>query len=372
MTGVRRDRFLAEAVNRDYGFFIRAEAPIVDASTRFQKIEVFDTPMFGRVLRLDNVFQTSERDEFFYHENMCHVGAIAQPAPRRALVIGGGDGGAVEELLKHNTMQRVVLAELDEGVVEAAKQHLQAIHRGAFSDPRLEVRIGDGKAFIESGAERFDQIVIDLTDASGPSLALYTREFYELCRARLAPGGALCQWFPIHAMSSADFRMLAAAFVEAFPESSLWFVEETAALVGTTGPQGIPVKRSADRLSAPGPREDLAAGRLDDLAQWWSFRVCGGEALREWTRGVRGMTDERPDIEFRPVPSGTLTTYLNDNLATFLELQDADAERTAPDLRGLDPRDAAAFRDRLAAASEATATYMAGRAHEDVIAALQG
>jgi spermidine synthase len=191
MTGATRGRFLAEAVNRDYGFFIRAAAPIVDARTRFQKIEVFDTPMFGRVLRLDNVFQTSERDEFFYHENLCHVGAISHPAPRRALVVGGGDGGAVEELLKHDTMQRVVLAELDEGVVEAAKQHLQAIHRGAFGDPRLQVRIGDGKAFIESGAERFDQIVIDLTDASGPSLALYTREFYTACRQVVGAGGVV-------------------------------------------------------------------------------------------------------------------------------------------------------------------------------------
>jgi len=192
MTDLERNPFLVEAVNRDYGFFVRTAASIVDAHTRFQKIEVFDTPMFGRVLRLDNVFQTSERDEFFYHENMCHIGAIAHPGPRSALVIGGGDGGAVEELLKHNTMQRVVLAELDAGVVEAAKQHLQAIHRGAFGDPRLEVRIGDGKAFIESGVEQFDQIVIDLTDASGPSLSLYTREFYAACRRAVGTGGVVC------------------------------------------------------------------------------------------------------------------------------------------------------------------------------------
>jgi spermidine synthase len=191
MGAVERDRLVAEAVNRDYGFFIRAGAPIVDAHTRFQKIEVFDTPMFGRVLRLDNVFQTSERDEFFYHENLCHAAAISHPEPSRALVIGGGDGGAIEELLKHRTMRRVVLAELDEGVVEAAKQYLGAIHRGAFDDPRLEVRIGDGAAFVESGAEHFDQIVIDLTDASGPSLALYSREFYAACRRVLGAGGVL-------------------------------------------------------------------------------------------------------------------------------------------------------------------------------------
>jgi len=180
-----------EAVNRDYGFYLRVGEPIVQTRTAYQQMEVFDSPMFGRMLRLDNVFQTSERDEFFYHENMCHIGAISHPRPRRALVVGGGDGGAVEELLKHSTIERVVLAELDEGVVEAAKRYLQPIHRGAFGDPRLEVRIGDGKAFIESGAEQFDQIVIDLTDASGPSLALYTKEFYRACREAVGAGGVV-------------------------------------------------------------------------------------------------------------------------------------------------------------------------------------
>jgi len=191
MTSRKTDRLLVEAVNRDYGFYLRAGPPIVDTRTAYQEMEVFDSPMFGRMLRLDNVFQTSERDEFFYHENMCHIPAISHPGPRKALVIGGGDGGAVEELLKHNTMRRVVLAELDEGVVAAAKRYLQPIHRGAFEDPRLEVRIGDGKAFIESGAEQFDQIVIDLTDASGPSLALYTTEFYQACRRVVGEGGVI-------------------------------------------------------------------------------------------------------------------------------------------------------------------------------------
>lgn len=185
------DSFLVEQVNPNYGFFLRVEPPILKGRTQFQDIEVFDTPMFGRVLRLDNVFQTSDRDEFFYHENMCHVPAISHPEPRRALVIGGGDGGAAEELLKHKTMDRVVIAELDRGVVDAAKAHLGTIHNGVFDDPRLDVRIMDGKAYIETTQDRFDQIVIDLTDASGPSLALYTREFYGACRRVLGEHGVL-------------------------------------------------------------------------------------------------------------------------------------------------------------------------------------
>jgi spermidine synthase len=154
-------------------------------------MEVLDTPMFGRVLRLDGAFQTSEKEEFFYHENIVHVAAITHPAPRTALVIGGGDGGAAEELLKHNSMERVVVAELDEGVVDAAKRHLGAIHRGAFDDPRLDLRIMDGKAYVETTTDRYDLIVLDLTDPRGPSQALYTREFYTACGKVLNPGGLL-------------------------------------------------------------------------------------------------------------------------------------------------------------------------------------
>lgn len=185
------DRYLVEQLNENYGYYLRAGEVVERGQTRFQEMELFETPMFGRVLRLDGVFQTSEKEEFFYHENIVHVPAISHVAPRHALVIGGGDGGAAEELLKHPSMERVVMAELDGGVVEAAKRHLAAIHRGAFDDPRLEVRITDGKAYIEQTGERYDLIVLDLTDPHGPSQALYTREFYAACRAILNRGGIL-------------------------------------------------------------------------------------------------------------------------------------------------------------------------------------
>lgn len=191
MAKTANPRYLVEQLNEDYGYYLRAGEPLEQGSTRFQQMEVFDTPMFGRMLRLDRVFMTSEKDEFFYHENIVHVPAVAHPNPKRALVIGGGDGGAAEELLKHRTIERVVVAELDDGVVAAARRHLGAIHRGAFDDPRLELRITDGKAYVEQSGERFDLLLLDLTDPHGPSQALYTREFYAACRRALEPGGIL-------------------------------------------------------------------------------------------------------------------------------------------------------------------------------------
>ena len=111
--------------------------------TPFQLLEVYDTPELGRIFRLDGFNMTSERDEFFYHENLVHPAAIAHPGPRRALVIGGGDGGSSEELLKHATIEGVHMAELDPEVIEVAKAQFASIHRGAFDDPRLKVTVGD-------------------------------------------------------------------------------------------------------------------------------------------------------------------------------------------------------------------------------------
>lgn len=184
-------QFHIELLNPNYGCAVRVTETIARLRTEYQDLEVVDTPMFGRMLLLDKVMMTTERDEFFYHENLIHVGGLAHPGPRSALVVGGGDGGSSEELLKYSTMQRVVMAELDRGVVEASKQYLQKVHRGAFDDPRLTVMIGDGKAFVERTDQRFDIVALDLTDPLGPSVQLYTREFYEACKRILNPGGVL-------------------------------------------------------------------------------------------------------------------------------------------------------------------------------------
>jgi spermidine synthase len=146
---------------------------------------------FGKLFRLDGCFMTSERDEFFYHENLVHVAAVAHPQPERALIVGGGDGGSAEELLKHASIKSVTLVEIDLAVVDIARKYLSDVHRGAFDDPRLMLKIEDGFAYVRNSAEQFDVIVLDLTDAGGPSTNLYTPEFYAACAARLAPMGAM-------------------------------------------------------------------------------------------------------------------------------------------------------------------------------------
>jgi spermidine synthase len=185
------DELLLEWLNADSAYGCRVQRRLETLRSPHQRIEVFETRQFGKLFRLDGAFMTSERDEFFYHEPIVHCAAIAHPAPRRALVIGGGDGGSTEELLKHPGIERVVMAELDPEVIRVARQYLGSVHRGAFDDPRLQIHIGDGFEYTRRTGETFDLIVLDLTDPDTPAARLYTPEFFRLARRALAPGGAI-------------------------------------------------------------------------------------------------------------------------------------------------------------------------------------
>ncbi len=210
-------RLVAERLNADFGLYLSDTRTLAQKQSPWQRIEVFENPQFGRVMRIDDAFMTSERDEFFYHEPMVHLPAIAHPGVRRALVVGGGDGGAAEELLKLPGIERVVMAELDADVVAMAREWLGSIHKGAFDDPRFELRVGDARDFIATTDERFDQIVLDLTDPFGPAVELYTAEFYAACRRILNPGGVVSLHLgsPIHLQES--MRRIGASVRAVFP-----------------------------------------------------------------------------------------------------------------------------------------------------------
>ena len=191
MSEGKDDLYLLEHLNDGYGFWVRARRQLAHVKSPFQDIEVLDTVNFGRTLRIDGYFMTSDKDEFFYHENMIHPAGIAHPGPQRALIIGGGDGGAAEEYLKYPSMKEVVMAEIDGAVVDSCKEHLPEVHRGAFDDPRLKVLITDGKAYVEQCRDPFDLMMLDLTDPFGPAEALYRVDFLRECRRILGSQGVM-------------------------------------------------------------------------------------------------------------------------------------------------------------------------------------
>ena len=182
---------MTEYLTDEWGFFIKSKREYERFRSPYQSVEVHETEPFGKLFRLDGRFMTSEQDEFFYHENLVHIAAITHPQPERALIVGGGDGGSAEELLKHPSIKKIVLAEIDVAVVDIARKYLESVHRGSLDDPRLELRIGDGFQYVRDSTESFDLIVLDLTDPGGPSLELYTPEFYRACAARLTSLGAM-------------------------------------------------------------------------------------------------------------------------------------------------------------------------------------
>jgi spermidine synthase len=159
--------------------------------TEHQDLVIFETPTYGRVLALDDIIQVTEKDEFVYHEMMTHVPIVAHGKARRVLIIGGGDGGILREALRHKSVQKVTMVEIDRGVVDMCLKYMPSIPQKAFDDKRTDLVITDGAKFVAETKERYDVIIVDSTDPMGPGEVLFTEEFYRNCRRCLNPGGVL-------------------------------------------------------------------------------------------------------------------------------------------------------------------------------------
>ncbi len=168
----------------------RVEEVLLDTTSPYQRVRIVRTPMFGRMLILDDAVQTSEADEFCYHEMLAHLPLVTHPAPKRVLIIGGGDGGLLEEVLKH-PVERVVMVEIDRAVVDATLQWIPQIPGRAFEDLRTELRIEDGFTYVRACAERFDVALVDSTDPQGPSVPLFGAAFYGDLHRILGEDGVL-------------------------------------------------------------------------------------------------------------------------------------------------------------------------------------
>ncbi len=185
-----RGAWIVDQGGGDLTHAFRVTRRLHEEQTPYQYLEVYESPLFGRMLVLDGAVQTTEADEFIYHEMLVHPALCAHPAPRRVLIVGGGDGGALEEALKH-PLEQTTLVEIDEAVVRASRSYLGAISRAAFEDARASVRIGDGIAFVRDTGERFDVVFVDSTDPQGPAVGLFNPAFYADIARCLGPQGLL-------------------------------------------------------------------------------------------------------------------------------------------------------------------------------------
>ncbi|GAB5047465.1 polyamine aminopropyltransferase [Thermodesulfovibrio sp. TK110] len=164
------------------------EKVLYKAKTKFQEIMVFENPYFGRILVLDGVVQLTERDEFIYHEMLTHVLMHSHPEPKTVAVIGGGDGGAVREVLKHDSVKKLYFIEIDEEVINVSKKFFPTVSC-SIDDPRVEVRCMDGAEFIKEMNNALDIIIVDSTDIIGFAKSLFTVEFFKSVRDALTQHG---------------------------------------------------------------------------------------------------------------------------------------------------------------------------------------
>ena len=185
--------WFGESVTPDLAVMARLRAIIFSGATPYQKVEVLDSYEFGRSLVLDGKTQSTELDEFIYHESLVHPAMLCHPEPKSVFIGGGGEGGTLREALAHRSVERVTMIDLDAEVVELCRQHLPDHHQGSFDDPRLTLMHQDARGYLQSDGEGFDVMLLDLVDPmeGGPAYLLYTDEFYRIAKNRLNPGGVL-------------------------------------------------------------------------------------------------------------------------------------------------------------------------------------
>lgn len=196
---------------------------VAHRETEFQTIDIYDTHAFGKVLFLDGHVQLSEMDEACYHEALVHIPLLSMHEPKRALVVGGGDGGVLRELCRNRTLQEIHMVEIDRGVIEVSQQYMPSLSNGAFGDPRVSLFIEDAFAFVKRVEEPYDLIIMDVTDVyeeedGALSEKLFTADFHRDCMAALKPGGLLVTQADNHVFCPYSLEGVLKDFGAVFPK----------------------------------------------------------------------------------------------------------------------------------------------------------
>jgi spermidine synthase len=271
--------------------------------TEFQQMEILETASYGKCLVLDGRIQSSVADDFIYHETLVHPAMIVHPHPESALVIGGGEGATLREILRYPSIRRAVMVDIDRAVVAACRVHLPEMHRGAFDDPRVELRHEDARAWLQGTSDRFDVAIVDLTEPleAGPACLLFTREFYRAIGDHLTPRGTLALQAGMTKLGELEFytamaRTIASVFPHVAPYQS--FIP----CFGTPWGFIVAGKRDDPRALTPVEVDARVAERVKGALQFYdglahqhmlSLPVFLREALACCTRVV---TDAEPLI----------------------------------------------------------------------------
>jgi spermidine synthase len=213
------ERWVEETLHRGFRVNLKADRVLFDSETEHQRLIIFENADFGRVMMLDSIVQLTTEDEFIYHGMMSHVPLFAHGRAKRALIVGGGDGGVLREALRHPELEQITLCEIDRGVIDLCRNYFPEVSAGAYDDPRTRIVIADGTKFVAETGDRFDVIMIDSTDPVGPGAVLFTREFYAGCRRCLKPGGLLVTQNGLPFLQAGELEQSVGYFRELFADA---------------------------------------------------------------------------------------------------------------------------------------------------------
>lgn len=216
------DEWVSEQLYSDWRQSFKIDKVLFEEHTDFQDLIIFENSMWGKVLALDGVIQTTEQDEFVYHEMMGHVPLVSHGKAEQVLVVGGGDGGLLRELLKHKEIRKIVLVEIDPEVIRFSKEHLSFISQGSLDDPRVEIVIQDGMDYVKNTDRTFDVIFCDSTDPIGPGAVLFTDAFYQGCKEALNEGGIFVNHAGVPATQRDELPMVYGKLKKQFKEVSFY------------------------------------------------------------------------------------------------------------------------------------------------------
>jgi spermidine synthase len=188
-----KHRWFSDYISPDLTMLHSIKERIYSGRTKFQSVDIINTGSFGVCLVLDGKIQSSEADEFIYHEALVHPVMLAHPRPEKVFIAGGGEGATLREVLAHKTVKKAVMVDIDEEVVSLCRRFLPSWHQNAFDDPRAEIHFADARKYLEESSDKFDVIIIDLVDPleQGPARLLYTREFYQIVKQKLGSTGIM-------------------------------------------------------------------------------------------------------------------------------------------------------------------------------------
>jgi spermidine synthase len=265
------DRWIEETFHPHWRVRLKADKVLHEVKTEHQHLVIFTNETWGTVLMLDGVCQLTTSDEFVYHEMMAHVPLMALEKPTRVLVVGGGDGGVLREVLKHPSVEKATLCEIDKSVIDLSLEHFPEIAAGCMDDPRADIVVADGLKYVAETHEKFDAIIVDSSEPIGPSAVLHTRAFFADCKRALKPGGLLVTQNGLPFMFPDHLKGTTSIFAELFKAAAPYMCTQPCYFGGPFA------------LNWASDDESLRAISEEKLAQRQQHR---GIATRYWTPAV--------------------------------------------------------------------------------------